>query len=111
MQRDRILIKKDLIPYSFNISLGNELFKLTVNHNEKHDIFTIALEKGEAMLCEGEPIIYGCPLFKDIYISGKFPCVDIIPLDESGDQKTVTLKNFNETVFLIVDNIGGEDDE
>lgn len=111
MRKDRLLITKDLIPYAFNILLADELFTLTVNYNEKHDLFTVALEKGEEMLCEGEPIIYGCPLFKDIYVAGKFPCIDIIPLDESGDQKTVTFKNFNETVFLTVDNMGGEDDE
>ena len=111
MRKDRILITKELIPYSFNILLADELFTLTINHNEKHDLFTVALEKDGEMICEGEPIIYGCPLFKDIYESGKFPSLDIIPLDESGEQNTVTFKNMNETVFLTVDNMGGEDDE
>jgi hypothetical protein len=60
------------------------------------------------MICEGEPIIYGRPLFRDIYQAGVFPCLDIIPLDESGEQKTVTFDNFGETVFLIVDNAGGD---
>jgi hypothetical protein len=111
MKKDRLLITKDLIPYSFNILLADEVFTLTVNHNEKHDLFTIALEKDGEMICEGEPIIYGVPLFRDIYQAGKYPCIDIIPLDESGEQNTVTLANFGETVFLIIDNAGGEENE
>lgn len=111
LKKDRILIEKTLIPYTFNILLADELFTITVNYNEKHDLFTFALEKGGETICEGEPIIYGFPLFRDIYISGKYPALDIIPIDESGEQNTVTLKNFNETVFLTIDNIGGEDIE
>ena len=106
MKKDRILITKDLIPYKFNILLADELFTLTVKHNSSHDLFTISLEKDKQILCEGEPIIYGSPLFRDIYQAGKFPCIDIIPIDESGEQNTVTFKNLNETVFLIVDNAG-----
>lgn len=111
MRRDRILINKSLIPYSFDIMLADELFNLTVNYNEKHDFFTVALEKEGVMICEGEPIIYGSPLFGDIYKAGKYPCIDIIPLDESGERDTVTFKTLNESVFLIVDNAGGEDNE
>jgi hypothetical protein len=113
MERDRIIITKDLIPYTFNISLPDELFTLTVDYNKKHDFFTIALEKDGDMVCEGEPIIYGFPLFRDIYLAGKYPVLDIIPIDESGEQTSVTFENFNETVFLTVDNgeESGEDIE
>ena len=108
MKRDRILITKDLIPYVFNISLADELFALTVNYNEKHDFFTVKLEKGGETLCEGEPVVYGFPLFGDLYQAGKFPALDIIPIDDSGQQNTVTFENLNELVFLTVDN-GGDD--
>lgn len=113
MKKDRVLITKDLIPYSFNILLADELFTLTVYYNEKHDFFTIALEKDGEMVCEGEPIIYGSPLFGDIYDPKLYPCLDIIPLDESGKEKAVSFKNFNEIVFLTVDNYveSGEDNE
>lgn len=111
MKKDRILITKDLIPYSFNILLADELFTVTVNHNEKHDFFTISLEKDEEVVCYGEPIVYGVPLFQDIYEVDKYPALNIIPIDESGEQNTVTFENFNETVFLTVDNVGGEENE
>lgn len=104
MKKDRILITKEMIPYFFNILLADELFTITVNYNEKYDLFTITLEKDDEVICYGEPIIYGVPLFKDIYEAGKYPSIDIIPIDESGVQNSVTFENFNEIVFLNVDN-------
>lgn len=106
MKKDRILITKSLIPYSFNILLADELFTLRVNYNEKRDFFTVALEKDGETICEGEPVVYGVPLFRDIYEAGKYPAVDIIPVDESGEQNTVSFENFNKTVFLTIDNCG-----
>lgn len=108
MRKDRILITKKLVPYTFKISLGCEYFTLTINYNETHDFFTVALEKDGEKICEGEPIVYGFPLFRDVYISDRYPCLDIIPLDESGEKNTVTFENFNETVFLTIDNQGGD---
>ena len=110
MKRDRISIKKELIPYSFNILLAGELFKMTVYYNESHDFFTVRLEKDGEVICEGEPVIYGFPLFGDLYQYGKYPALDIVPLDESGENDTVTFESFNETVFLTIDN-GGDTDE
>ncbi len=111
MKKDTLQINKTMIPYSFNILLADELFNLTINHNEKHDIFTIAVKKDDETVCEGEPIIYGVPLFHDVYMAGKSPAVDIIPIDESGERDTVTYTNLNETVFLTIDNAGGGNNE
>lgn len=111
MKRDRLVITKEMIPYSFNILLADELFTLGVNYNEKHDFFTVSLAKNGETKCEGEPIIYGRPLFSDLYQAGEFPCIDIIPIDGSGRNDKVTFENFNDTVFLTVDNVGGDDNE
>ena len=111
MKKDRILITKDLIPYSFNILLADELFNLTISYNENHNFFTVALEKDGEVICNGEPIVYGVPLFRDIYEAGKYPAIDIIPIDESGEQNTVTFENFNEVVFLTIDNFDKEGEE
>lgn len=111
MKKDRILITKDFVPYSFNISLADEMFTLIVDYNKKNDFFTIALKKDGVMICEGEPIIYGYPLFRDFYNPYKYPCIDIVPIDESGERDTVTFDNFNDTVFLTIDNVGGDEVE
>lgn len=104
MKRDRLLINKDMIPYNFDILLASEVFNLTVNYNKKHDFFTIKLVKDTETLCEAEPVIYGTPLFKDIYQAGKFPAIDIIPTDPSGEETEATYDNLGLTVFLELDN-------
>lgn len=102
--RDRIIIKKELIPYGFNIALGKEKFNMRFAYNKQADLFTVSLYRDDDLLCDSEPIIYGTPLFKDVYQSGKFPVLKIVPLDESGNEQDVTWDNFGETVFLTIDN-------
>ena len=108
MKKDRLLIEKSLIPYSFDIMLGDELFTLSITRNEKHDLLIVALEKDGEVICEGEPIIYGVPLFKDLYQPDKYPSLDIVAMDESGEQNVVTFENFNELVFLTIENYDEE---
>lgn len=108
MERDRIIIEKSIVPCTFDILLGDEVFNLTVNYNAKHDFFTVALEKDGETICEGEPLVYGFPLFHDFYQVDRCPAIDIVPIDESGEQNAVTFKNFGETVFLTVMNYDDE---
>lgn len=102
--RDRIIVKKELIPYGFNIALGREKFNMRFAYNEQADLFTVSLYRDGKLLCYAEPVIYGVPLFHDIYESGMFPMLDIVPYDESGQEQSVTWENFGETVFLTIDN-------
>lgn len=95
-----------MIPYSFDIPLADEIYTITVNYNSYADMFTLMLEKNGEMVCYGEPIVYGMPLWKDLYICGKYPALEIVPLDESGNMTAVTFENLNDTVFLTIDNTG-----
>lgn len=105
MKRDRILIEKNLIPYRFSILLGSEEFILSVDYNKRHGLFTIGLEDSQGeTLCIAEPVVYGVPLWQDVQQANKYPVLRIIPIDESGQENKVTWANFNETVFLTVDN-------
>jgi len=101
-------INKDMLPYQCDMLLGSELFTLHFHYNATAELFTVDLYKGGELLCAGEPIIYGHPLWADVYRDG-FPNVAIIPLDPSGESSTVTYDNLCETVMLIVD--GWEVDE
>lgn len=102
--RDRIIVKKELIPYGFNIALGKEKFNMRFAYNKQADLFTVSLYREGRLLCYAEPIIYGIPLFRDIYESGVFPMPDIVPYDESGQEQLVSWENFGKTVFLTIDN-------
>lgn len=102
--RDRIIVKKELIPYGFNIAVGKEKFNTRFAYNKQADLFTVSLYRDGKLLCNAEPVVYGVPLFLDVYESGVFPMPDIVPLDESGNELEVTWENFGETVFLTIDN-------
>lgn len=106
--RDVIEIEKSEIPCSYDIVLGAEEFNLTFKYNEACDLFTCTLAKNDEILVYDEPFIYGVPLFADIYDSQKFPCLDIVPFDESHTEQTVTWDNFGEKVLLTIDNGGDE---
>ena len=104
---DVLEIKKDLLPYRCNILLAGELFELLFRYNSTARLFTVDLYKDGELICAGEPIVYGLPLWRDVYKAETFPAVDIIPLDPSGESNAVTYDNLSETVLLVVDN-GGE---
>lgn len=102
-------IHKDLLPYVCDILLAGELFSLQFNYNASADLFTVDLYREGELLCAGEPIIYGVPLWRDVHRAETFPALDIIPTDPSGENNAVTFDNLSRTVLLIVDN-GGEGD-
>lgn len=102
-------IKKDLIPYTFNIVLAEEEFTFRIDYNDTANLFTVALSKEGVELCVGEPIIYGQSLFADLVNRGDFPKVTITPIDESGESNAVTYDNLSTTVLLQVTD--GEYDE
>lgn len=104
MVRDIISINKNLIPYSFMITLAGEVFEIGLKYNEYADLFTVSLIKNKEIICYGEPVIYGIPLFRDIYVNGKYPALKIVPYDESKENNEVTWDNLEKTVFLVIDN-------
>ena len=101
---DTIKVLKDIIPYKCAIVLAGELFTLQFNYNNTMDMFTVDLYKDDVLVCAGEPIVYGVPLWKDVYRAGLYPAVDIIPLDPSGESDRVTYENLGERVLLMLDN-------
>lgn len=101
--RDIIEVDKTLLPYSFDIALAGEEYNLEFMYNETADLFTVTLSKEDEILVFNEPIIYGVPLFADVYKSDLYPMCDIVPLDESGTENAVTYENFGKTVFLTID--------
>lgn len=103
--RDYIEINKDILPYQFNILLGDEPFELLVDYNATGDLFTVSLYKEDELICT-EPLVLGVPLFQDVYQPGKFPAVTIVP---SGNADAVTFENLGETVFLTIDDEGDAD--
>ena len=106
MRKDRILIEKSLIPYSFSIPLNDVTYIFEVRYNAEGDFFTVGLYDRDGNLICTEPITYGAELFKPQYQSGKYPAIKIVPVDDSGSTSVANWNNFNENVFLTIDNVG-----
>ena len=104
-------IEKELLPYQCDIVLGGALFTLHFSYNAMAELFTVDLYKGGELVCAGEPIVYGVPLWCDVYRQEDFPSVAIIPLDLSGESHTVTYDNLGETVQMIVTSWAVEEDD
>lgn len=101
---NRLPVDKDLIPYSFDIELTGSLFTFTFEYNHLHDFFTVTLSKGGEVSVYNEPVAYGTPLFKGVWINdGSFPACDIVPLDLSGGVSVVNWETFCRDVFLYID--------
>lgn len=103
MNKEYINIEKALIPYRFEIELGVELFEIEIHYNQVGDYFSLDLYKGGEVLVYGEKIVYGEPLFSEVYDT-RFPGPTIIPFDEAGNESRVGWDNLSETVFLVVMN-------
>ena len=103
---DTITIHKTLIPYTFSILIGGEMYDFRVDYNETYGFFTVRLSKDGNVVSYGEKIVYGKPLFQEIFENEKFPSIEIVPYDISGTYNSVTFDNLSDTVHLIVNNRG-----
>lgn len=101
---DTIEVHKGIIPYKCDIVLAGELFTLQFNYNNTMGTFIVDLFKDGQLVCAGEPVVYGVPLWNDVYRAGIFPTADIIPLDPGGESTQVTFENLGERVLLMLDN-------
>lgn len=102
--KDFINIERTNMPCSYDVFIEAEIYNFTFKYNKTKGFFTCTLTKGDDVLVYDEPIVYGKPLFNDIYVAGVFPAVNIVPLDESGDTDAITFDNFLRNVRLTIDN-------
>lgn len=103
---DTLAISKGMLPYECNMLLAGEVFELHFAYNAAAEVFTVDLYKGGELLCAGEPMVYGVPLWHDVYRAGLYPAVDIVPIDPSGQSDAVTYDNLGVTVLLVIDGGG-----
>ena len=101
--RDYVNVEKSLIPYGFDIFFLNDRYRMEFNYNKTEDLITVTLSKDGEILVYNEPLIYGSPLFEDIYKTELFPMLNLVPIDESGVSRDLTYENFGKTVFLTVE--------
>lgn len=103
--RDYIPMDTSRIPYSFAVKLGGTTYRITVRYNGEDDAFTIDLHRQGAeveLLCCGDPIRYGRPMWETVN-DERFPLPVIIPLCLTGDEvQRVTWDNLGQSVQLFL---------
>ena len=96
-----IPIDASKVPYTFSVKLGDRTYTLTVRYNDAGGFFTIDLAvmaTGE-VLCYGDPVRYGRPMFRSVE-DDRYPIPVIIPFCLTGEEDEVTFDNFGRTVQL-----------
>jgi len=99
-QRAYIDVDTSKLPEEFEIELAGENVFLRFDYNEQGEFFTVdLLDNAQNPIILGEKLAYGRRLWSDFTKPG-IPQIDIVPFDISGQENTVTLDNFGQTVFL-----------
>lgn len=111
MPRDRIPVNKDIMPYSYEIQLGEQVFSLEFNYNSRRDLFSCNLYRDGELICAGERLTYARTLFEDVYVIPTYPPITLVPLDESGTTNKVNWENLDVTVFVTVDDQDDDPEE
>lgn len=94
-------VDPDKVPYTFSIKLEDRTYQLTFRYNEVGGFYTVDLEHAyDGVLCYGDPVRYGRPLFGPVE-DERFPLPVIIPQCLTGDDvNEVTRENFGREVKL-----------
>lgn len=105
---NRIEIKKDIIPYRFDIDIGNKIFTFDINYNFLFDYFTIDLSFADEVLVKGEKLVLEEVLFKSLYkddagnIDERFPSDVLIPISPNNAARRIGWNELENSVFLFV---------
>ncbi|UHA71938.1 phage baseplate plug family protein [Paenibacillus sp. 481] len=99
-----LTIDKELIPYSFDIEIGQRLYTMELRYNARHDYFTVDLSGEHGPLVLGAKLNWGVPLFDNLE-TADFPNEPIIAEGIDGHER-ISWDALGETVQLRV----GEDD-
>lgn len=102
-KRAKFELDYDQVPFVFETQFGDQNVYIGLNYNEIGEFYTVDLYDTEYNhIIMGERLIYGKRLWRRS-VDPRVPAVDLIALDESGKENTVTPVNFGITVFLYLD--------
>lgn len=104
-----IEIEKEQIPYTTEIIINGQIFKLKFDYNLYDEkIYCSLYDQDDNILVEDDPIIMGQMLFSRLYIDSagnmrnNFPKALIVPnFYESSKKSTITFKNIDECALFV----------
>lgn len=106
---DYIDINLDDIPVQFDYTIDGIDFTFYLYYNEVNDSYYIDLfDENGVQIVNGEKLIYGYPLFGSIN-DPRLPLINIVPMDEQGNETEVSKLNFTNTVQLFIKDTDDDD--
>ena len=98
-----IPVTAGMVPCTLDIKLDDKTYKMAFKYNEEGAFFSVDLSvpvPNNVLLCYGEIIRYGKPLFEQ-FADERYPLPLIIPAAAEGDRiETIDYDNFGRTVKL-----------
>ena len=106
---DYIDINLDDVPVQFDYTIDGIDFTFYLYYNEINDSYSIDLfDENGVKIVHGEKLIYGYSLFGSINDS-RLPLINIVPMDEQGNETEVSKLNFTNTVQLFIKDTDDDD--
>ena len=103
----RINIKKELIPYQFQLKSKRDIFYINLKHFAYNDrIYIDIYDENKNLLLENEKLIQDVPiglyLFKDNNLTQNvfLPSAIIVPMSDNNKKYDINFDNFYTEVFL-----------
>lgn len=103
----RLNIKKELIPYQFQLKSKGDIFYINLKHFAYNDrIYIDIYDENKNLLLENEKLIQDVPiglyLFKDNNLTQNvfLPSAIIVPMSDNNKKYVINFDNFYTEVFL-----------
>ncbi|WP_143463341.1 phage baseplate plug family protein [Levilactobacillus enshiensis] len=93
----------DDLPETFEQVLDGTTYLISLAYNDEGDFFVITLMDDYETVLAHEKLILNQPLFQSLPADDRLPSTPLVPMDESGKAKRVSIDNFMITVFLVED--------
>ncbi|MBT9677247.1 phage baseplate plug family protein [Levilactobacillus brevis] len=93
----------DDLPETFEQDLDGTTYLISLTYNDEGDFFVFTLMEDDETPIVSEKLILNQPLFQEFPPDERLPTTPLVPMDESGQAKRVSIDNFMDTVFLCED--------
>ena len=101
--RPYITFDVDDLPETFEQDLDGTTYLISLAYNDEGDFFVFTLMEDDETPIVSEKLILNQPLFQALPPDQRLPTTPLVPMDESGQAKRVSIDNFMDTVFLCED--------
>ncbi|GAX05466.1 hypothetical protein IWT25_00772 [Secundilactobacillus pentosiphilus] len=98
-QYDTIPCDPNQLPYEYTIIFDGKAYTLGFQYNEFSDQITVSISDDDGLIAR-EPLVLKQPIFQAVHYKDRLPLIELMPIDESGNEIEVNIDNLNLTVEI-----------